>query len=371
MAESLRVHRGAWYGSLALHVLFALVFLVGVEALKPMPETGSPARVIQANLITDRAVETLVADLETDAAVAPEVFEPAKPEFESEPEPELEPALISEPEPLAPDPAEAQRLAAELIAQEAAQHEAQEQEQERAAQRLAAEQEAERPAEAEARAQAEEQARRQAERERQQAEAERLAQAQAEAERQRAAQEARRLAAERERQRRQEAERRAAEAAQLAAELERAHQQQLAEEAAQLAKDEERRLAEDLLQEQLLAEAAQLRTEERIAEPKVRGNQGAITETTREYQNMIGEYVEQYWIRPAELNQEIQYEVIVLVRLTQSGDLIDAKIIQSNGTHLFEQSVLAAINKAGRFPVPDGPEFENFRQFKFKFKPRR
>ncbi|SDY01421.1 colicin import membrane protein [Allochromatium warmingii] len=369
MAESLRVHRGAWYGSLALHVLFALVFLVGVEALKPMPETGSPARVIQANLITDRAIGTLVADLETDTAIAPEVFEPAKPEFESEPE--LEPALIPEPEPFTPDLAEAQRLAAELITQEAAQREFQEQK--RAAQRLAAEQEAERQrrAEAEARAQAEEQARRQVERERQHAEAERLAQERAEAERQRAAQEARRLAAERERQRRQEAERRAAEAAQLAAELERAHQQQLAEEAAQLVKDEEQRLAEDLLQEQLLAEAAQLRTEERIKKPKVRGNQGAITETTREYQNMIGEYVEQYWIRPAELNQEIQYEVIVLVRLTQSGDLIDAKIIQSNGTHLFEQSVLAAINKAGRFPVPDGPEFENFRQFKFKFKPRR
>lgn len=365
MAESLRVHRGAWYGSLALHVLFALVFLVGVEALKPTLDAGSQARVIQANLVTDRAVEALVADLETGTAGAPDRTTPELPEPEPVLDPKPEP--IPEPEQLTPDPVEAQRLAAE----EAAQREAQEQE--RAAQRLAVEQEAERQrrAEAEARAQAEEQARRQAERERQQAEAERLAQAQAEAERQRAAQEARRLAAERERQRRQEAERRAAEAAQLAAELERAHQQQLAEEAAQLAKDEERRLAEDLLQEQLLAEAAQLRTEERIAEPKVRGNQGAITETTREYQNMIGEYVEQYWIRPTELNQEIQYEVIVLVRLTQSGDLIDAKIIQSNGTHLFEQSVLAAINKAGRFPVPDGPEFENFRQFKFKFKPRR
>ncbi|MCK7576570.1 MAG: hypothetical protein MZV65_12160 [Chromatiales bacterium] len=60
MWEILRVNPRAFYWSLGLHLLFALFFFFGVDVLKPTLDAGSKARVVQASLVSDRALEALV-----------------------------------------------------------------------------------------------------------------------------------------------------------------------------------------------------------------------------------------------------------------------------------------------------------------------
>jgi colicin import membrane protein len=380
MWQLLRRNPRALYWSLALHLLFTLLFFVSVSIQRPVTEAGSRARIVQATIVSDAALEEMVAQVQGEQAqraAAPELVDVP----DVLPAEEPPPAPTADPEPL--DAGEAAQAELERLEAEAAA--AREEEQ----RRLAAEAEREaveaaRRAEAERQAAAAAEVARQAEQRRQE-EARRLAAedaARAEAQRRAAealAEEQRREEARRrvEAERRAEAEREAAYRAAVAAERER----RLAEEAAMLAELEERRLIEELSQERIQEEARQLAAAEQrrlAAEEARRVRDGdplstlATQQLAREadrYIPVIRDRVRQFWVRPPASGPGL--ETVVSVRLIPGGDVIpdSVRVVRSSGNTAFDQSVVAAINQASPLPVPSGPPFERFREFNFTFKP--
>ena len=376
MWQILRRNPKAFYWSLGLHVLFAALFFVGVQIERPVTEAGSKARVVQATIVSDAALEAMVAESPSEQARRPADRELAA--EEPEPVPDTEPEPEKAPEAEVMDEAEVARREAERLAAEgerglaAAQAEAE--------RRAAAERQAE-AARAEARRLAE--AERKAAEARRRAEAERLAAAKAEAERRAEAQrraEAERLAAEAAA--RAEAQRRAAEArAQEERRAEAERQRRLADEARQMAELEERRLVEELAQERIEQEASQLAAEKQrrlAAEQAQRTRDGdplsdrASEQLAREanrYIPVIRDRVRQFWVRPPATGRDLA--TIVSVRLIPGGDVVpnSVRVVQTSGNTAFDQSVVAAVNQASPLPVPSGPVFESFREFTFTFRP--
>ena len=71
MWEILRHNPRAFYWSLGLHVLFALLLFVSVRFLDdPIDAAGKP-RVVQANLLGEEALEELQARIESDTPQRP------------------------------------------------------------------------------------------------------------------------------------------------------------------------------------------------------------------------------------------------------------------------------------------------------------
>jgi colicin import membrane protein len=186
----------------------------------------------------------------------------------------------------------------------------------------------------------------------------------AEAERKRKAELAARKKAEAEKKRKAEAERKQKEEARKKAEAEQKRKAELeakrkAEAEAKRKQEEARRkAAERELQARLAAE------QERIAAQR----QSAMQSMIAEYVQYIREKVERSWIRPPNWGAEVS--CTVEVRLIPSGEVIDATIVRSTGNPAFDRSVEAAVFKASPLPVPPDPEvMEEFRSFKFLFKP--
>lgn len=405
MWRILRQNPRAFYWSLALHVFFALLFFVGVQIERPITEAGSKPRVVQATIVSDAALEAMVAEFEAEQA-----RRPAGPRISSQNTPEAqEPPDAATLEDLSA--ADAARLETERLEAEAVEAERQADAEREEAQRLAeaarAAAEAERlAAEAAARAEAEQraEAQRRAEAARR-AEAERRAAeaAAAKAEAERLAEE-KRLAAEAaaraEAQRRSEAaraedERRARAEAERRAEIERraeaqrqadaaaalARQRQLEEEARLMAEIEEQRLVEELAQERIEQEAKRMAEEDErrlAAEEAQRAREGdllsalASEQLAREadrYVPVIRDRVRQFWVRPPATGRDLA--TVVSVRLIPGGDVVpnSVRVVQSSGNTAFDQSVVAAVNQASPLPVPSGPVFERFREFNFTFRP--
>jgi colicin import membrane protein len=405
MWQILRQNPRAFYWSLALHVFFALLFFVGVQIERPITEAGSKPRVVQATIVSDAALEAMVAEFEAEQA-----RRPAGPRISSQNTSEAqEPPDAAMLEDLSA--ADAARLETERLEAEAVEAERQADAEREEAQPLAeaarAAAEAERLA-AEAAAQAEAEQRAEAQRRAEaarRAEAERLAAeaAAAKAEAERRAEE-KRLAAEAaaraEAQRRSEAaraedERRARAEAERRAEIERraeaqrqadaaaalARQRQLEEEARLMAEIEEQRLVEELAQERIEQEAKRMAEEDErrlAAEEAQRAREGdllsalASEQLAREadrYVPVIRDRVRQFWVRPPATGRDLA--TVVSVRLIPGGDVVpnSVRVVQSSGNTAFDQSVVAAVNQASPLPVPSGPVFERFREFNFTFRP--
>ncbi len=360
--EDLRVERQAFYGSLALHLILALLLLLGANPFRSASERDQGIRPIQAHLVA----ETIGPNPEKGPSPMPEV--PVD-QGAGQGRPESSPPALSQ---AAEQPAQAEPLP-EAIGPA----------QEESGGRLQAE--AERlAAEEQARLEAEERARRQAETERHRAEqqareervrrqAEREARERAEAERRRQAEERARLQDRAERQRLQEeAERLAAEEqARLEAELAQARQRQLAEESKRLAEIEERRLAEE---QRRLAGQVQPPYPQSQAEPQTPRQTGGapfaqdLSEAQR-YIPIIRERVRQFWERPVASGAGLS--AVVRVRLLPGGEVIpgSVQIVKSSGQTAFDQSVIAAVYRASPLPVPAGAAFAPFREFDLTFRP--
>ena len=87
------------------------------------------------------------------------------------------------------------------------------------------------------------------------------------------------------------------------------------------------------------------------------------------YIPVIRERVRQYWVRPPALGRDLI--TVVSVRLIPGGDVVpnSVRVVQGSGNTAFDQSVIAAVNKASPLPVPSGPPFERFREFNLQFTP--
>jgi len=121
---------------------------------------------------------------------------------------------------------------------------------------------------------------------------------------------------------------------------------------------EARRKAEQELQARLAAE------QEREAAQR----RSAMQRMIDEYVLYIQEKVQRSWIRPPSSGSELS--CTVEVRLIPSGEVIDAQIVRSSGDAAFDRSVETAVLRASPLPVPPDPEvMEQFRSFRFLFKP--
>lgn len=159
----------------------------------------------------------------------------------------------------------------------------------------------------------------------------------------------RRRREEAERKRKEEAERKRREEEKRKAEAERkrreAEQQRQKELAAKRQREEE-------LQEQLERERLQRRVQSALAR----------------YIPIIRQKVSRNWNHPATIRNDI--EAHVTVRLSQSGEVISARIVKSSGNPVFDRSVENAVLKASPLPIPrERGVNEQFRTLRLKFKP--
>ena len=78
--------------------------------------------------------------------------------------------------------------------------------------------------------------------------------------------------------------------------------------------------------------------------------------------------VERNWLRPP--GSPAGLKCTVNVKLIPGGDVVSARVVQSSGDTLFDDSAEKAVLKASPLPVPDDPSAaKHFRDFNFVFKP--
>jgi colicin import membrane protein len=120
---------------------------------------------------------------------------------------------------------------------------------------------------------------------------------------------------------------------------------------------------ERALKEQLAAEEKARQQQRRQAEQA----QQAMSEIDK-YRALIKQKVERNWARPPSAEKGL--ECLVRVRLIQSGEVIQAKVVRSSGNAAFDRSVENAVYKASPLPLPEDKSlFGDFRELEFIFKP--
>ena len=194
----------------------------------------------------------------------------------------------------------------------------------------------------------------QAQKERQQAEAERQ-KAQEQAKQAAAEAEAKRKAAE-EAKRKAEAEQKAREEAQRKAEAKAKAREEARKKAAAEAK---RKAAEKARKER----EAQLRQQMEQEE-----HQRAVASAKGQYVPAIKRRIEQAWLRPANVAKGLECDI--RVRLSPTGDVLDASVVRSSGNPIFDRSAETAARKASPLPIPSDPSInQEFRTLTLTFNP--
>jgi colicin import membrane protein len=216
----------------------------------------------------------------------------------------------------------------------------------------------------------EEAKRQQALEEKRKAEAEQKKKAEAEAKRKAELAAKQKAEAERKRKTEAEAKRKAELAAKQKAEAEAKRKAEL--EAKRKAEAEAKRKAEEAAKQK--AEAERKRKAEEAARARAEAELQAQLEAER-VQSVLGEYiayiadkVERNWRQPQ--GTPAGLKCTVNVKLIPGGDVISARVVQSSGDTLFDDSAEKAVLKASPLPVPDDPSAaKHFRDFNFVFKP--
>jgi colicin import membrane protein len=206
-----------------------------------------------------------------------------------------------------------------------------------------------------------------------------------EAKRQRALEEKRKAEAEQKNKAEAERRRKAEVAAKQKAEAERKRKAELAAkqkaEAEQKKKAEAERKRKAELAARQKAEAERKRKAEEAARAKAEAEMQAQLAAERaaleeaRVQSVLGEYiayiadkVERNWLRPP--GSPAGLKCTVNVRLIPGGDVVSARVVQSSGDAVFDDSAEKAVLKASPLPVPDDPSAtKHFRDFNFVFKP--
>ena len=153
-----------------------------------------------------------------------------------------------------------------------------------------------------------------------------------------------------------------------------------AEQAAkQKAEAEAKRKAEQAAKQK--AEAERKRKAEEAARAKAESEMQARLAAERaaleaqRVQSMLGEYiayiadkVERNWLRPP--GSPAGLKCTVNVKLIPGGEVVSARVVQSSGDTLFDDSAEKAVLKASPLPLPtDASLFNHFREINFNFSP--
>jgi len=160
-------------------------------------------------------------------------------------------------------------------------------------------------------------------------------------------------------------EKRKAETKRKAAEAEKQRKEQERQTAVRRKKEaeERRQAAEQSLKEQLASE------EQARAEAKARAEKAARVQSELErYEGLIRQKIERNWVRPAGWTKDM--ECVVRVRLSPTGEVIQATVIRPSGNPPFDRSVVNAVYKASPMPLPeDKGLFDHFRELELRFRP--
>ena len=89
----------------------------------------------------------------------------------------------------------------------------------------------------------------------------------------------------------------------------------------------------------------------------------------QEFLGLIQQTISRNWIRPPSARTGMV--VTLRINLLPGGELNSVNVIESSGNPAFDRSAVAAVQKAGRFPVPSDPaKFDRyFRSLKLHFNP--
>ena len=345
MWEILRRFPRAYLWSILLHLTLLVLMVVGIDWRVQNQRLGAFETMIQARMGASAEIEARIAALQAGSGGL--VTPVPAPETQPLPRAEL-------------DQSEAQRMSEAAAA--AARLEAERQ----------AELERQRQAELEAQRRAEEAARREAERQAElerQRQAEREAQRQAELEAQRRAEEQARLAAERQAQRQAELERQRDE-------LRRIREAEQVEARRRAAEEARREAAAAAARERQMLEALQAEEQalagsggQSISQSGAQASAATQAQIASRWVPLITSQVRQFWVRPQGAPADLN--TVVNLRLDPGGAVIpgSVRIVERSGKAAFDQSVVAAIYRASPLPVPEGDEFELFRDFNFVFRP--
>lgn len=125
--------------------------------------------------------------------------------------------------------------------------------------------------------------------------------------------------------------------------------------------------AQELAKQEEKARQKEKEAAEQIAKQtaNARLNQNEISRFMSLMQNKI----HQNWRQPLGFNFN-GYKCKILVRLMPTGDVAEARILESSGSVEYDRSAVVAIEKASPLPMPDDPAVANqFREFSFTFNP--
>jgi colicin import membrane protein len=131
--------------------------------------------------------------------------------------------------------------------------------------------------------------------------------------------------------------------------------------------EERRRAAEKSLKEQLASEEQERK--DRAEAEKRRAEQAARTQTELDqYKGLIRQKVESNWVRPVGWSKDMR--CIVRVRLSPTGEVLQATVVRPSGNPPFDRSVENAVYKASPLPLPGDKELYNhFRELDLEFHP--
>jgi len=101
----------------------------------------------------------------------------------------------------------------------------------------------------------------------------------------------------------------------------------------------------------------------------------STTDTSKEqdeiqqYVGLIQQTISRYWIRPPSARTGMI--VTLSLNLLPGGELNEVNVVESSGNAAFDRPAVLAVQKAGRFPVPDDPILFDryFRTLKVRFNP--
>lgn len=141
------------------------------------------------------------------------------------------------------------------------------------------------------------------------------------------------------------------------------------EEAERKRKAEEERKRKEAEEQRQKELAAKRQREQELQEQLERERlQRQVNNALAQYIPIIKQKVSRNWNRPASLRNNI--EAHVTVRLSQTGEVISARVVKSSGNPVFDRSVENAVLKASPLPIPQERGVnEEFRNLKLIFKP--
>lgn len=125
----------------------------------------------------------------------------------------------------------------------------------------------------------------------------------------------------------------------------------------------------DILQSEMKQLDKQPKAQEPKPAPVATTGSDQEQDEVQEFLGLIQQTISRNWVRPPSARTGMT--VTLRINLLPGGELNSVNVIESSGNPSFDRSALAAVQKAGRFPVPDDPvKFDRyFRSLKLRFNP--